>query len=201
MVQVSHAGKRSFKMYPVCCACALCSIALFLAAVGTSVGLGVYADQNRKARSCPLIYDNTKKGAITEAKMREWAADAGWTLTSPTWSDDVDSCVCDADPNPTSVAGTAKTPVWIAPCDLRSLFPSMAWPNDFPQNGEGCNPDDHVKVCLARTDLERLWTGGEGTNGKKHCHIDHPFFKIFTGRDGDLYCCLGSPYEGNDQCV
>lgn len=176
-------------------------IVLFLALVGTSVGFGVYADQNRKARTCPLIYDKANS-VVTEAHMKAWVADTGWTLTSPTWSDEVGSCTCDADLDPTFASYEAKTPVWIAPCDLRSLLPAMEgkWPADFVKiidNGGGCLPTDHVKVCLRRGDLERLWAGDPATtNGVKHCHSEGPPLRVFTGWDGDLYCAKNGCANG-----
>jgi len=169
-------------------------IILFLALVGTSTGFGIYADQNRKARTCPLVYDKTN-GAVTEAQMRTWVSDtdSGWTLTSPTWDDAVGACACDVDPDPKNMDSSKKTPVWIAPCDLKSLFPAGTWPADFVKviddQGKGCLPKDHVKVCLARADLERLWTGDPTTtNGVKHCHDEGPPLHIYTGWDGGLYC-------------
>lgn len=180
----------------------LIQIALFLALVGTSTGFGVYANLNRKARTCPLIYDKAK-GVVTEAQMKTWASDVGWTLTSPTWKANVGDgdggCACDADPDPYIATGTSKTAVWVAPCDLRSLFPSTTWPSDFPKEGDDCNPNDHIKVCLARSELDALWTGGPWTNGVKHCHVggDGEPLQIFTGWDGDLYCTTANPCIGN----
>ena len=174
-------------------------IVLFLALIGTSVGFGFYADQNRKARTCPLIYDKANS-AVTEAHMKAWATDANWPITTPTWSDEFGSCICDRDPDPLLSGRLAKTPVWIAPCDLKSLRPEMEhkWPADFVEiinDGGGCLPTDHVKVCLSQRDLVRLWTGDLNyTNGVKHCHSEGPTQRVFTAWDGDLYCTA-------DQCA
>jgi len=183
------------------------TVAFILTTILFAILFGVYFDLNHKARNCPLVYNKTN-GVVTEAQMAAWVSDtnSGWTLTSPLWSDTVDACTCDVDPDPANVDGFKKTPVWIAPCDLVSLFPAMQgkWPADFMQivddEGKGCLPEDHVKVCLGRTDLELLWTGGTQTmNGQKHCHDPGPPLKLYTGWDGDLYCTDGN--DGNDDTV
>ena len=174
--------------YPRLAWCAALATAL---AVAASAGFVALAASHRE---CPLIYDKVN-GDVTEAQMRAWAADAGWTITSPTWSDEVGSCVCDADPDPALASRTQKTPVWIAPCDLASLYPGMQgkWPVGFRkvlENG-GCLPKDHVKVCLERSKLDQLWNGLNAMGapgGLKHCHAVEPAFEVFAGWDGDLYC-------------
>ena len=51
-----------------------------------------------------------------------------------------------------------------------------------------------AQVCLARADLERLWTGDpQTTDGVQHCHDDGPPLQIYTGWDGDLYCVDKNP--------
>lgn len=168
-------------------------IILTVSLIGTSVGFGVFADQNRQARTCPTVYDK-ENGVVTETMMQTWADDVKWTLTAPTWQTTAGGnagCACDPDPDPTLQVAISKTPVWIAPCDLRALFPTItSWPDDFPQPPDDCNPNDHVKVCLSRADLENLWTGDQSTtNGEKHCHRwSGTDLQIFTGWDGDLYC-------------
>jgi len=187
-------------------------IVLFLALIGTSVGFGIYADRNRKAHealevahTCPLIYDKVN-GIVTEAQMKTWAAGVGWTHTSPTWQTRAGGgeggCACDADPDPKLAAGTTKTPVWIAPCDLRSLYPTMTWPSDFPMPPNNCNPNDHVKVCLEHTKLTQLWEGKDANgivHGPKHCHNESPF-EIFTGWDGGLYCKVEEGCDMKKNC-
>jgi hypothetical protein len=165
--------------------CAALATAL---AVAASAGFVALAASHRE---CPLIYDKVN-GDVTETQMRAWAADAGWTITSPTWSDEVGSCVCDADPDPALASRKRKTPVWIAPIDLYNLYSATTtFPNDFPKTAQ--SPEDHVKVCLERTKLDQLWNGlnanGQYSGGPKHCHKTDPF-AIFTGWDGDIYCCV-----------
>lgn len=161
-------------------------IALFVVAAVFLALFVVYAVRNGEARSCRLTYSDD--AAVSEAQMRDWAADAGWPLTHPTWSNDLKACVCDADPTPSLAPGTRKTPAWIAPGDVASLYPDGAFPVGFSRDAYA--PTDHVKVCLESAKLAQLWTGLDASGNRsssKHCHNPHPF-QIYTGWDGDLYC-------------
>jgi len=147
----------------------------------------IFAIQNADARSCPLTYD--KNGVIKESHLQRWAEYASWTITTPKWDNAKRACVCDADPDPSTSSNTKKTPVWIAPIDLYNLYPLATFPSDFPNTAQ--EPEDHIKVCLERTKLDDLWNGRNATgyaSGSIHCHNLEPYFEIYTGWDGDLYC-------------
>lgn len=154
------------------------------------IGLSLWV-RKESVRTCPLTYDIN--GAISEAQMIKWSADAGWSFTHPTWNGE--GCSCD-DADPTQIAAQTTTPVWIAPCDLRALFPDVIFPSDFPTSSESCEPKDHIKVCLPHIKLNQLWNGlnasGVNVGGLKHCHDTD---SIYTGWDGDIYCTATCPTE------
>ena len=137
------------------------------------------------ASSCQLTYDTA--GVITEDEMRVWASRADWTLTHPTYDSVKRACTCSADADPT--AATTKTPVWIAPGDIVTLFESTLPASFVKKYKSAFAPEDHVKVCLAQDKLTELWNRG-------NCHQSNNTTggvdKIFTGWDGDLYCSCSS---------
>lgn len=173
-------------------------VALFVATAVFLTLFVVYAVRNAEARSCRLTYSDD--AAISEAQMRDWAADAGWPLTHPVWSDETKACVCDADPTPSLAPGSRKTPAWIAPGDVISLYPNGPYPATFrtlATGPEAYAPTEHVKVCLESDKLAQLWNGVDASgdpSGPLHCHAPgsepgfRTRFQIYTGWDGDLYC-------------
>jgi hypothetical protein len=133
--------------------------------------------------------------------MHKWAMDARLPYTFPKWNRHRNACQCDLDDDPAVEAGTLKTPVWIAPTDIVSLYPHATYPSNFPY-GAGQSVD-HVKACLSRTKLSQLWNGQDAhgnVTGPTHCHQKEPFV-VYTGWDGDIYCgCtqgMGELYRGH----
>ena len=49
------------------------------------------------------------------------------------------------------------------------------------------SPNEHIKICIDQDRLTTLWKKGNST----HCHYEKNGIveSIFTGYDGDLYCC------------
>jgi len=165
-------------------------VGLFGWAIAVTVVLANTNDNSSSSsstRKCPLVYEGDETVAtVTESQMIKWAALEGWAVKHPTYVENY-GCICDKDPDPTVPDSKKMTPVWIAPCDLRVLFPSETqWPSDFPVPPNDCGPNDHVKVCLSSAQLETLW---KGKNGVTYCYEETPTFQINTGWDGDLYCC------------
>ena len=154
---------------------------------------------SNEERGCPLTYDRVGS-AVSEADMRRWAADAKWTqFAVPKWNDAKQGCSCEDDSG--TEDGLGKTPVWIAPADLWALFPHTDFPPGFPKTLQ--RPEDHVKVCLEHTKLDQLWRGDDEAGhlrSKPHCHQDDPFFLIYTGWDGDLFCkiCWNCNQDGTE---
>ena len=170
---------------------------------------------------CPLVYDfkGTMHGAITAAQVDMWASYANWPLTHPKWSRAHKACLCDdypqdVQPDPVQYAGRLKrkTPVWIAPGDMKFLFPEVDWPQDFldvirSSYTRGYGMAEHVKVCLTQDRLDDLWTGRHDNTSTPHCHTPESAYdgrngsqlrgvRLFTGFDGDLYCSGEGGEEG-----
>lgn len=135
-------------------------ITLGASAIAFLVLFILYASLNAEARSCRLTYSDD--AVISEAQMRKWAADASWTLTHPTWIEEARTCVCDADRDPSHAPGTRKTPTWIAPGDVLSLYPDATFPTGFRRvatSAQAYASTEHVKVCLESVQLAQLWNG------------------------------------------
>ena len=144
------------------------------------------------ASSCQLTYDTA--GVISESEMRVWASRVDWTLTHPRYDSTRRACTCSVDADPT--AATTKTPVWIAPGDMVTLFESTLPASFVKKYKRAFAPEDHVKVCLAQEKLTELWNRGachrpssseESASGEAQ-GVSQGVAAIFTGWDGDLYC-------------